>query len=133
MRFKPTELATIIVAAIAFLGAVGSAFYTYTARNRELDIELVKIGIGILRADPKETQTAGAREWAIRLVEARSGQPFSEEARKELLQNKLIYPSSVMYTEPFADWRWEALPGGPGDSGTCEGCRVFRPKQPQSK
>jgi hypothetical protein len=133
MRFKPTELATIIVAAIAFLGAIASAFYTYTARNRELDIELVKIGIGILRADPKETQTAGAREWAIRLVEARSGQPFSEEARKELLQNQLIYPSYIDYSVPFTGGRWEAVPGGFGDSGTCEGCKVFRPEQPQKQ
>lgn len=57
MRFKPTEIATIILAGIAFAGSVISAFYTFTNRNRELDIELVKVGIGILRADPKETQT----------------------------------------------------------------------------
>jgi hypothetical protein len=133
MRFKPTELATIIVAAIAFFGSIASAFYTYTARNRELDIELVKIGIGILRADPKETQTAGAREWAIRLVEGRSGQSFSDQAKKELLQNQLIYPSYIDYSEQFTPGRWEALPSGFGESGTCEGCKVFIPKQPRKQ
>jgi hypothetical protein len=73
-------MATIIVAAIAFLGALASAFYTYSARNRELDIELVKTGIAAGR--PEGNQTAGAREWAIKLVEGRSGQPFSDEAKK---------------------------------------------------
>ena len=95
MRFKPTEIATIIVASIAFLGALVSAFYTYTSRNRELDIELIKIGIGILRADPKETQTNAAREWAIRLIEIHSGQRFSDEARNELLNKQLGYDRSV--------------------------------------
>jgi hypothetical protein len=133
MRFKPTEFATIIVATIAFLGAIASAFYTYTARNRELDIELVKIGIAILRADPKETQTAGAREWAIRLVEARSGQSFSDEAKKELLQNQLIYPDVAYTYEPYTGGQWEVVPGGWGDSGTCQGCKLFRPKQEQKR
>jgi hypothetical protein len=89
MRFKPTKVATIIVAGIALVGSVVSAFYTYTSRNRELDIELVKVGIGILRADPKEAQTNGAREWAIDVIETYSRKPFSVEARKALLQYKL--------------------------------------------
>src|SRR4051812_35568454 len=92
MRFKPTALAAIIVAGIALLGTMAQALYTYTARSRELDIELVKIGISILRADPKETQTAGAREWAIRVIERYSRQDFTEKAKRELLENQLILP-----------------------------------------
>src|SRR5436309_2254400 len=91
MRFKPTEIATIIVAGIALLGAAISTFYTYASRNRELDIELVKVGIGILRADPKEAQTNGAREWAIKVIEKHSVHPFSPEAKQELLQYQLGY------------------------------------------
>jgi|ERR1044072_1599157 hypothetical protein len=144
MRFKPTELATIIVAGIALLGTLATALYTYTARNRELDIELVKIGIGILRADPKETQTASAREWAVRLIERHSGQAFSEKAKAELLENQLIFPT-------FYDTSWETGPGftggnlgtgknGFGDPAPCLGgdCTVAptrkqQPKQPQPK
>jgi hypothetical protein len=67
-----------------------SAFYSYTNRNRELDIKLVEIGIGILHADPsKETQTQGAREWAIKVIEKFSGEHFSIEAKNELLNHKL--------------------------------------------
>jgi len=69
MRFKATEIVSLAVAGIALLGSLTSAYYTYINRNRELDIELVKIGISILRADPKEDQTNGAREWALDIVE----------------------------------------------------------------
>lgn len=89
MRFKPTEIATIAVAGLALVGSILSTFYTYTNRNRELDIELVKIGIGILRADPKETQSRGAREWAVQIIETHSRLKFSGDAKRELLDNKL--------------------------------------------
>jgi hypothetical protein len=73
MPANTTQIVSIIAAVIACVGAIISAlipaFYTYTSRNRELDIELVKIGVGILRADPKEEQTSGAREWAIQIIE----------------------------------------------------------------
>jgi hypothetical protein len=49
----------------------------------------VKIGIAILRADPKETQTQGARQWAIGLIEDHTGRKFSPEAKTELLGNQL--------------------------------------------
>jgi hypothetical protein len=102
MRFKPTEIATIVVAGIAFVGAVVSAFYTYTSRNRELDIELIKLGVGILRADPKETQTNGARGWAIDVIETYSRKPFSAEAKRELLSSKLDYVSALDFTSTYA-------------------------------
>src|SRR5579863_992917 len=84
----------MIVAGIACVGAVISALYSYDSRNREMDIELVKVGIGILRADPKESQTIGAREWAIQIIEKYSGQPFSTAAKKELLENSLGWVST---------------------------------------
>jgi hypothetical protein len=110
MLFKATEIVSITAAGIACVGAVVSALipalYTHTSRNRELDIKLVEIAISILRADPKETQTQGARTWAIEVIEAHSGRKFSAEARSELLQNKLgisdgWYTDSVTpYYEP---------------------------------
>jgi hypothetical protein len=60
--------------------------------NRQQDIELVKVGIAVLRADPKETQTSGAREWVVDVIESYSGRKFSAQARDELLHNKLDFP-----------------------------------------
>jgi hypothetical protein len=71
-------------------------------RNRELDIELVKIGVGILRADPKETQTRGAREWAIEVIEKRSGHEFSQKAKDELLEGRLGFDPGYTDYAPLA-------------------------------
>lgn len=91
---------SMVIAGIALVGTIITGFYTYTNRNRELDIELVKIGIGILRADPKETQTRGARQWAVRTVERFSGISFTPEAKAELLENKLgWFDTGAGYTD----------------------------------
>jgi hypothetical protein len=39
-RFRATEVVTIVVAVIAFVGTLANSFYAYSNRNRELDIEL---------------------------------------------------------------------------------------------
>ncbi|MEA2818638.1 MAG: hypothetical protein QOJ86_642 [Bradyrhizobium sp.] len=91
MAFKSTEIATIAVAGIAFIGSVVSAFYTYANRNRELDIKLVEIGIGILRADPKGTDLTPARAWAIQVIEDNSKVKFSDDDRRSLLQKPLLF------------------------------------------
>jgi hypothetical protein len=95
MRFKPTELVSLAVAGLAFAGAAISAFYSYTNRNRELDIKLVEIGIGILRADPKDTGLTSARGWAIQIIEHYSGIAFDDEDRRTLLNKPLIYQSGI--------------------------------------
>jgi|SRR4030088_599791 hypothetical protein len=111
MRFKATEIVSLTVAFLAFLSAIVSAFYTYTNRNRELDIKIVEMGISILRADPKETQTQGAREWAIQVIERFSGETFSKEAKSELLKYKLDFQPSGYTYNPGYDSTYS--PGGP--------------------
>ena len=95
MPFKVTDVVSIIAAGIACIGAVVAALvpalYAYTSRDREMDIKLVEIGISILRADPKEAQTNGAREWAIEIIEQSSKKRFSPQAKSELLQYQLGY------------------------------------------
>jgi hypothetical protein len=82
MRFRATEVVSLLVAVIALVGTLANSFYAYSNRNRELDIELVKLGVAILRADPnKETQTKGAREWAITVIESILGQHTSFSSR----------------------------------------------------
>jgi hypothetical protein len=91
MRFKGTEIATMVAAGLALIGAAISGFYTYANRNRELDIRLVEIGIGILRADPKETNLKAARGWAVQVIEDYSKVKFSEADRAALLEQPLLY------------------------------------------
>ena len=91
MRLTRTEITSLSVAALALAGSLGSAVYSYANRNRELDIKLVEIGLGILRADPKETNITPAREWAIQVVETNSGIKFTDADHKALLQQPIRY------------------------------------------
>jgi hypothetical protein len=100
MRFKSTEIATIAVAGVALIGSVVSAFYTYANRNRELDIKLVEIGIGILRTDPNGADLASARAWAIQVIEDNSKVKFSAGDRESLLKNPLLYRPTTGARQP---------------------------------
>jgi hypothetical protein len=131
MRVRATEIVSVIVAVVACAGAVVSALYTYTNRNRELDIELIKIGISILRADPKETQTNGAREWAVQVIETYSRNAFSPAAKSELLQNKLGYDVIDVYS--VYGPRGDVSSSGFGDSGRISPKSKERFFPPQSK
>jgi hypothetical protein len=84
------------VAGIALIGTLATGFYTYANRNRELDIKLVEIGIGILRADPKQSGLTAARSWAIQVIEENSGVQFDEEDRQTLRQKPLLYRSGTI-------------------------------------
>jgi hypothetical protein len=84
------------VAGIALIGTLATGFYTYANRNRELDIKLVEIGIGILRADPKKSGLTAARSWAIQVIEENSGVQFDEEDRQTLRQKPLLYRSGTI-------------------------------------
>lgn len=116
-----SNLVSMGVATIALLGTIISGLYTYANRNRELDIEFVKIGISILKADPKETQTRGAREWAVETIGKFSGIKFSPEAKKELLENKL----GINDFQPYARG-YDPYAGG-YDPSAVPGARQQRP------
>jgi hypothetical protein len=107
-----TRSENVRVAVIAAISAIGAALltatFTYTSRSRELDIEFVKIGISILRVDPKEAQTNGAREWAIQIIEDYSKVRFSREAKSELLQHRWLSSGYVDYYEPGYDCTFTA-------------------------
>ena len=100
MPTSSREKASVIVAVIACIGAVTSASYTYLNGSRGLDIELVKIGIGILSVNPKEAQTVGARQWAVEIIEKYSNHEFSKEAKHDLLNSRLNVRNEVENAEP---------------------------------
>ena len=53
-------------------------------REREIDLELVKMGIGILSTKPNEN-TSALREWAVTIVDNYSGVPLSKNVKSELM------------------------------------------------
>ncbi|MFO1125810.1 MAG: hypothetical protein U1E25_11355 [Methylocystis sp.] len=99
--------AALLMSAFALLVAlVSGAAYFYAAwpvasgKNRELDIKLVEVGIAILRADPKDENTAKIRRWAIELVEKNSREAFTPEEKVEMLGRAVIANFAV---DPLRD------------------------------
>lgn len=82
---------TLILATVPALvgGGVVVGGIEYLSKDREQDIRMVEIGLGILRADPVEKQISPAREWAIRLIEKHSGEEFNSEDKRLLLTNPI--------------------------------------------
>lgn len=97
-----TKTAWIAAAAaiISALIALGSAGFSYLNRDRELDIKLVEIGIGILRTDPEKSGVSAARQWAIDIIETSSGLKFNPDDRAELLNKPLGFDSSFDFGGP---------------------------------
>lgn len=77
---------------VGVLGALGGALVTggfnYLTQERQLDAKFVEIGIGILRAPTGENVVA-IQEWAIDLIEQKSGKKFTAEQRTALLRRPL--------------------------------------------
>ncbi len=89
----------VVVAAIALAGVLGGAWFTLLTKDHELKIRLVEIGIGILRADPKDDVTP-ARAWAIKVIQQNSGIDFTDEETNLLLHKPIL---SKGYGTGYAD------------------------------
>jgi hypothetical protein len=107
MALQPHPLTSVMqltVTAMALCIAAAAISYIVRSTMEERNARLVEIGVGILRTDPKkEAQVAGARKWALDLIEANAGGiKFTAEARTALLQEPLsfdFYPYSYdVYT-----------------------------------
>ncbi len=98
----------VIAGLSAAIGAVGGPYLTsrvdYFTRNREMDIKMVEIAVGILRTDNlKEPGVAPARAWAADVIDRYSQIPLSPEARKSLIEFGVrgSYSSFVDYSYPI--------------------------------
>jgi hypothetical protein len=71
-----------------------------------MDVKMVEIGIGILRAPPTEDVTV-IRSWAIDVIEKNSGRESTDVQRAALLKQELPYndfqPYPSNYNKPVKD------------------------------
>jgi hypothetical protein len=74
------------------LGATVAPLVNYLTNERQMDVKMVEIGLGILRAEPKE-DIAAIRGWAIDIIEKSSGRKFTEAQRAVLLKQELPWNS----------------------------------------
>jgi hypothetical protein len=90
------ETATRTAVWVSIAGVVGTVLGTtiaplvnYWTNERQMDVKMVEIGIGILRAPPKD-DIAVMRSWAIDVIEQASGRKFSPAQRAALLKQELL-------------------------------------------
>jgi hypothetical protein len=105
MLFILTALAGVITGAVV-------AVPSYWGTNREMDVKMVEIAVGILSQDPKEN-IAPAHEWAVDVVSHYAEVKPSAEVRKALVDYRAVsdfgygdyytsytLPQSTTYTPP---------------------------------
>jgi hypothetical protein len=89
------------------LGATIAPLVNYWTNERQMDVKMVEIGIGILRAPPKD-DIAVMRSWAIDVIEKSSGRKFSEAQRAALLKQELLIRWD-------SEWKWDQPMLAPDD------------------
>jgi hypothetical protein len=101
---------SIRVAAIGLagvvIGALITGYFQWWSSKQQTDTRLVEMAIGVLRAQPKEEEEhlKALRNWAIKVVEDRSGTQFSEKEREALQKYALPYePKFLPLTGPNKD------------------------------
>jgi hypothetical protein len=88
-KVSPITVWTPLAAVFGLLiGSLVTAWFGYIGHSQDLDVKMVEIGIGILRA-PADDDIASIRSWALDVIEKKSGFPFTEEQREVLLQKPL--------------------------------------------
>lgn len=70
------------------LGTTIAPLVNYWTNERQMDVKMVEIGIGILRSPPKDG-IAVMRSWAIDVIEKSSGRQFSPAQRAALEKQEL--------------------------------------------
>ncbi len=84
---------TVLVPAVVSMAVQASGIFQ---KSRELDIKMIELGVGILRANKEEVDTRPARGWAVDVIEKYGGVNFSPEARKQLIEDPLSVNPTVL-------------------------------------
>lgn len=72
----------------AIIGGSVVALLNYMGTNRQMDVKMVEIAVGILAKEPTYP-IQPAREWAVDVINQFSQIPLSEPARAALLEHQL--------------------------------------------
>lgn len=95
---KPWLRELMAVAVGALIGGLATLFVAlagYLNKDRELDIQMLQIALGILREDPEKSQLSAARGWAVDVINSASPVEISPGVRDELIRRK--FTADVWY------------------------------------
>ncbi|MEL7273975.1 MAG: hypothetical protein AAGK33_11125 [Pseudomonadota bacterium] len=98
---------TTIVAsgAIAMLISFSGSVLSYQNKDKELDIKLLNVALGILREDPDVSEIASVRGWAVDVINDVSEIQIPPNMKAELLSKRLaISPPQSSSMSEFGSW-----------------------------
>src|SRR5688500_6609130 len=96
-----TSVMQMAITAASLCVAAAAIVFAVKSMSEERNARLVEIGVSILRVDPQqEAQMAGARTWALDLIDANAGVKFSKAARTELEAGPLRVESEIPRVRP---------------------------------
>ena len=93
MALKRDIILALGSAAIGAFSSLAVAGFGFVNKDRELDIQMLNIALGILREDPKQSKISAAREWAIDVINISAPVQINGDARQQLIDNKIPLPS----------------------------------------
>ncbi|MGA3302730.1 MAG: hypothetical protein ABSC72_05515 [Methylovirgula sp.] len=93
----------IVAAVITVVGGFFATFINWQSHSEEQKLKYIQLGIGILRADPKDENAAKIRDWAFRVVSSYSPVKFTKEEEEQILhkQIKAVSAYDSTYTPSF--------------------------------
>ena len=86
-----TEIRVVVISAVTALITSGLvAVIDYTVREREMDIKMMEIAVGLLK-EPADGPLQPARKWAVDVISyySKGGVPLSSEANVALGGNSI--------------------------------------------
>lgn len=98
-------LLTLLSAVLAVIGTISVASFGYFNKDRELDLEMVRISLSILGGENKDT-SAPARRYALKALEKYSGVEIPEPDFSTWAENGTVPPlPSALLSRYEADQR----------------------------
>lgn len=72
------------------LGSIITGFVNYRVHSGDIDAKMIELSVGILRSEVKQ-ETGPLREWAIDVINKRSGYAFTDTQRTVLMKKELPF------------------------------------------
>ena len=89
MDWRKDVIVPLIAAVVGAAATLSMAWFGFLNKDRELDIKMLEIALGILREDPEESKIAAARGWAIDVINASAPVQITGAARDELIKQRI--------------------------------------------
>lgn len=91
MQAKEAAYTAGISLVITTLVAIGGHLLGYFGQKEETGAKMIDVALGVLREQPQADQVAGAREWAIGVLDHYSSSaPLPDKMKSELLTKPLL-------------------------------------------